>query len=220
MLSINTNAGSHHDHREHAWALRTIGQDLAEFRPEYLEIEFTGQLYIARGRAQTTQTPSKNNRAGKILSKLRHAGKRGHTQPSESSWFERTYPLHEIHRLDDAGLIQRKNHPIPPDIYVLGERLRTVGKMIEAKKGQLLKLTLDNYRVTFTFRDSKGEIANEEHSTPALYRSQQDGNSLRGSGRTRDPWTIHQPRGAVWRGATTKGKFRLMPDGTPPRKKR
>lgn len=197
MLSIkNTNVGSHTDHQEHAWALRTIGQDLVDLRPEYLEIEFTGQVYIARGRTQTKQMPPPPRIAAQ----------------RESPWFERSYPLYEIHRLDDQGLIQRNNHPNAPDIYVLGERLRTVGKMIETKNGQLLKLSLDNYRVSFTFRNSNGEIFTEEHSTPTLYRSQQDGNLLRGTGRTRDPWAIAAPRNAVPRATPEKSKFRLMPE--------
>ncbi len=207
MLSINSKVGLHSDHQEHAWALRTIGQDLADLHPEYLEIEFTGQVYKARGRAQTTQTRSKKNSAGKILSeKPRSDAQR------ESSWFERSYPLYEIHRLDDQGLIQRNNHPNAPDIYILGERLRTVGKMIEAKSGQLLKLTLDNYSVSFTFRNAQGEIFTEEHSTPTLYRSQQDGNLLRGTGRTRDPWALGAPRNAASGAAPAQSKFRLMPE--------
>ena len=212
MLSINTNLHSHSDHKEHAWALRTIGQDLADLWPEYLEIEFTGQLYIARGRAQTIEADSNKRVGGKVLGKLSRPGKRRNGQRRESSWFERSYPLHEIHRLDNHGSIQRKNYPNGPDIYILGERLRTAGKMIEAKDGQLVKLTLDNYRVTFTFRDSTGAIHNEEHSTPALYRSQQDNNLLRGSGTTRDPWRFAAPRDATRGAALLKGQFKLMSD--------
>jgi hypothetical protein len=218
MLSINDNVVPQSDHREHAWALRTIGQDLAELRLDYLEVEFNGEFYIARGRVRTDPSAAKS-RAGKILGRLRRAGKSSQGERRESPWFERRYTLYEINQLDDQRLIQRKNRPTAPDIYVLGERLRTVGKMIEAKDGQLLRLTLNNNGVEFTFRDSGGTIYREEHSTPTLYRSQQDGNLSRGTGRTRDPWNVHQARAA--RGAVSSGaKFRLMSDRTSKRRTR
>jgi hypothetical protein len=208
MLSINNSVGLQSDHREHAWALRTIGQNLVDLRPEYLEIEFTGQVYLARGRSQRQQITATKSRGGKIFGTFGSSGKR--TQQRESSWFERRYTLYEINRLDDQGLVQRKDHASPPDIYVLGERLRTIGKMIEARDGQLIKLTLDNHRAAFTFRDATGTVYHEEHSTPALYRSQQDGNRSRGTGRTRDPWNIHAT--AARENTIKKGKFRLMSD--------
>jgi hypothetical protein len=90
--------------------------------------------------------------------------------------------------LGERGKSRRKNSPLAPDINVLGERLRAVGKMIEAKGGQLIRLAMDNYRVAFTYRDSHGEIYNEEHSTPALYRSQKGSHPRRLAGKERDPW--------------------------------
>jgi hypothetical protein len=210
MLSINNGVGLQSNHREHAWALRTIGQNLADLRPEYLEIEFTGQVYLARGRAQRNQVIPSKSRSGKILASFGRAGKGA--EQRESSWFERRYTLYEINQLDDQGLIQRKNRATPPDIYVLGERLRTIGKMIEARDGQLLKLTLDNHRAVFTFRDAQGTVCQEEHSTPALYRSQQDSNRSRGTGKTRDPWVVHAPRRAPREAVTSKEKFRLISD--------
>jgi hypothetical protein len=219
MLSINDNAVPQSDHREHAWALRTIGQALANLRPEYLEVEFSGQLYLARGRAGTDAGGAKKS-AGKIFGALRRREKRSDGQGRESPWFERRYTLYEINRLDDQGLIQRKNAPLSPDIYVLGERLRTIGKMIEAKDGRLLKLTLDNNKAAFTYRDAQGTVYHEEHSTPSLYRSQQDSNLARGTGTTRDPWTLHVPRAAARADSAAQGKFRLMSDGFPKRRTR
>ena len=113
--------------------------------------------------------------------------------------------------------MQRKDGVISPDIYVLAERLRTVGRMIEAKDGQLVKVTLDNNRIAFTFRDVDGELYNDELSAPELYRTQQDGNRSRGTGKTRDPWSIYVPRRGVRTNPSSKGQFRLMSDSTPKR---
>jgi hypothetical protein len=201
MLSINNNFIPQSEHREHAWALRTIGQDLAALRPEYLEIAFIGQTYAVSGRALAAAGAAKRTRAGKIFGVLFRRGR----QRRESRWFQRRYTLADISRLDGDAVLHRKDPPFSPDIYVLGERLRTVGKMIESRNGQLVKLTLENTRVAFSYRDTKDTIHQEEHSMPSLYRSQQDGHRARGRGETRDPWLIHQPRG----NSGLSEKFRL-----------
>jgi hypothetical protein len=215
MLSVNENFIPASEHREHAWALRTIGQDLAALRPEYLEIEFIGQIYAVRGCGRRAEGIPGNKRSGKSLGVFKRAARRTAGQGRESSWFQRKYTLGEINLLDTEALRQRKEPPFSPDIYVLGERLRTVGKMIEARNGQLVKLTLDNSRITFSYRDSESAVHQEEHSTPSLYRHQQDGHQARGSGSPRDPWLTHQARPGA-----SSPKFRLSSEAAPGRKSR
>jgi hypothetical protein len=217
MLSINARVSSHVDHREHAWALRTIGQDLADLRPQYLEIAFTGQLYMARGRMQASRPSPVRSGVARLLINFGRAGSRPRRPRGETDLFERSYPLSEIHRLDGDGLMRRKNYADGPDIYVLSERLRTVGKMIESKGGQLIKLMIDTHRVTFTFRDRTGAVCNEEHSNSALYRTQQDGNARRGTGRTRDPWEFAASTNGGNLSALTNRKLKLAVD--PPAKR-
>ena len=195
MLSIKSGTSNrsdtklHSEHKEHGWALRAIGQDLADILPKYLEIEFTGQLYVVRGQGKTgsSQAVKKKGPVGKLLGKLKSDRKEGNPQEQRAVPFERTYPLAKIHLLGEHGKSRRRNSPLSPDIHVLGERLRAVGKMIEAKDGQLIRLTMDDYRVAFKYRDSKGEIHEEEHTTPELYRSQK-GHPQRFPGKERDAW--------------------------------
>ena len=193
MLSIKSNRSDtklHSEHKEHGWALRAIGQDLADILPKYLEIEFTGQLYVVRGQGKTggSQAVKKKGPVGKLLGKLKSDRKEGNPQEQRAVPFERTYPLAKIHLLGEHGKSRRRNSPLSPDIHVLGERLRAVGKMIEAEDGQLIRLTMDDYRVAFKYRDSKGEIHEEEHTTPELYRSQKKGHPQRFAGKERDVW--------------------------------
>ena len=196
MLSIKSGRSDrsdtnlHSEHKEHGWALRAIGQDLADILPKSLEIEFTGQLYVVRGQGKTGGSPAvkKTGTVGKLLGKLKSDEQEGNPKEQQAVPFERTYPLAKIHLLGEQGKSQRRDSPLSPDIYVLGERLRAVGKMIEAEGGQLIRLTLDDYRVAFKYRDSKGEIHAEEHTTPELYRSQKKGHPRRLAGKERDTW--------------------------------
>jgi len=196
MLSIKSGRSDrsdtnlHSEHKEHGWALRAIGQDLADILPKSLEIEFTGQFYVVRGQGKTGRSPAvkKTGTVGKLLGKLKSDEQEGNPKEQQAVPFERTYPLAKIHLLGEQGKSQRRDSPLSPDIYVLGERLRAVGKMIEAEGGQLIRLTMDEYRVAFKYRDSKGEIHEEERTTPELYRSQKKSHPRRLAGKERDTW--------------------------------
>jgi hypothetical protein len=190
MLSMNSSLKLHSEHKEHGWALRAIGQDLADLRPESLEIQFTGQVYIARGLGTVRASPAakKKGSIGRLLSKLKNEERHDGANEREPVPFQRTYTLHKIHSLGEDGKSRRRNSPLAPDINVIGERLRAVGKMIESKGGQFIRLALDDYRVAFKFRDAKGELHEEEHTTPALFRSQKTSQPRRLAGKERCPW--------------------------------
>ena len=196
MLSIKSGRSDrsdtnlHSEHKEHGWALRAIGQDLADILPESLEIEFTGQFYVVRGQGKTGRAPAvkKTGAVGKLLGKLKSDEQKRNPKEQQAVPFERTYPLAKIHLLGEQGKSQRRDSPLSPDIYVLGERLRAVGKIIEAEGGQLIRLRMDEYRVAFKYRDSKGEFHEEEHTTPELYRSQKKSHTRRLAGKERDTW--------------------------------
>jgi hypothetical protein len=180
----------HTEHTEYGWALRAIGQDLAELMPTDLEIEFTGRLYIARGqgRRSRSQPAEKPGALGRLLSKLKRGGGKELGAKVRTKSFERTYSLAKIHSLSEQGKSRRRYSPQQPDINVLGERLRAVGKMIESKRGQLIVLTMDDYRVTFKYRNSKGEVHEEEQTIPGLYRSHKANHPRRLAGKERCPW--------------------------------
>ena len=85
MLSIKSTRSDtklHSEHKEHGWALRAIGQDLADILPKYLEIEFTGQLYVVRGQGKTggSQAVKKKGPVGKLLGKLKSDRQEGNPQ--------------------------------------------------------------------------------------------------------------------------------------------
>jgi len=187
MLSINSELKPlHSEHKEHGWALRVIGQDLANLLPNHLEIDFTGRVYVVRGQGKAQGTSERKSSVGKLLSKLKSRSHTSIEQPPVP--FERTYTLQQIQRLGEGGKSRRKNSAQSPDINYLGERLRAVGKIIEAKGGQLIKLTMDEFRVVFTYRESKGETIEEERTTPDLYRSRRGGQLRRFAGKERDIW--------------------------------
>jgi hypothetical protein len=190
MLSINSSSKLRSEHKEHGWALRAIGQDLAAVVPTDLQIEFTGQVYVVRGhgKASAPRPAKKPGAVGRLVSKLKRTEGNDGNDEGKAVPFERHYPLAKIHSLAEQGKSRRRNSPLSPDINILGERLRAVGKLIEAKSGQFIKLTMDDYRVTCTYRDVRGEVHEEEHTTPALYRSQKEAQPRRLAGKERCPW--------------------------------
>ena len=164
--------------QKYARALRAIGQDLAGIFPECLEIEITGRFFVARGRGRPNGSGSKNDhdRAG-MLQIIWHKLNQPDAKTDVSSQrvlveFMRTYTQDDIDRLDEIGAARQITKAQTPDIYSLGERLRIIGRIVDAKCAELVKLSQDMNAVTLHYRDAEGKIHREEYSTRTLYKFQ------------------------------------------------
>ena len=162
----------------YARALRVIGQDLAALLPENLAIELHGEDFVANGlcakgrveeQAGSAWTGVKKlvDRVGDIIRVQNH-------EPNlEFVPFSRTYKLDDIERLDREQSNHRGDDTGLPDIYSLGERLRTIGKVIDAQNGRVVKIFKDLHQIMFEYRDSEGNSRKEELSNTELYQLQQ-----------------------------------------------
>jgi hypothetical protein len=171
----------------YARALRVIGQDLADLIPENLAIELQGDNFVAQGLCtksrigeQNPATPWANlsrlciTLFGKIF---RTSGR----EPDlEFVPFSRTYNARDIDRLDKQGT-QQRNITSMPDIYTLGERLRTIGKVIDAHNGRIVRVFKDLHQIIFEYQDAAGTARKEELSNTELYQLQQRYAAERGS---------------------------------------
>ena len=59
------------------------------------------------------------------------------------------------------------------DIYTLGERLRTIGKVIDARKGRIVRVFKDLHQIVFEYWDADGQSRKEELDNTELYQLQQ-----------------------------------------------
>jgi hypothetical protein len=85
----------------------------------------------------------------------------------------RTYDPTDISRIDQAGLHRRIKVGRIPDIHDLGEALRTIGRILDAEEGRLVKLFRDQRRVAFEYVTRGGETKNIEMTRTELYKVQQ-----------------------------------------------
>jgi hypothetical protein len=108
--------------------------------------------------------------------------------PRPRECFTRKYTLDDINRLDETGLPRRANKDGKPDIYSLGERLRTVGRIVDACKGTLIRVVKDHNSMKFEYRDQNGHDHREEYTNLALYKYQQRYYAERGIYTFIDPW--------------------------------
>ena len=177
----------------YARALRAIGQDLTELHPEELEIQVTGSEFMASGVGvtQPTQEQAKhgstvqtawNRLTGKETS---HGGPVASLQPQR---FTRKYTLDDINRIDVNHLPARANPNGKPDIYSLGERLRTIGRIIDNCHGTLIRIIKEHNSVKFEYRGKDGIDHKEEFTNLALYKYQQRYYAERGTHTFVDPW--------------------------------
>ena len=171
----------------YARALRVIGQDLAALVPENVAIELDGDNFVAHGlcaknRIEDQTSAAPLTKLKKFLGKMGAAVTRPAREPDlEFVPFTRTYNITDIDRLDEIGTNRRGAAENMPDIYTLGERLRTIGKVIDAQNGRIVRLFKDLHQIVFEYRDADGHARKEELSNTELYQLQQRYASERGS---------------------------------------
>ncbi len=193
-FTLTPGATTSSDSERSARALRAIGQDLAHLFPENLEIELVGDTYIVRGQGRdNTVQITKDLNMGWIQKMLRSfipkkSGDDSILPLSRSVAIDRTYKPADIDRIYGLHSVARTRLGGSPDLHSLGERLRTIGRIVLSKQAQLLKLFSHNDSLGFQYRDSKGEVHTEELSHLALYRLQQQYFSQRETNRDKDVW--------------------------------
>jgi hypothetical protein len=162
----------------YARALRVIGQDLAALIPENLAIEINGNDFVANGLCAKSRMEEQNwtswtgvkKFVGRVSDIIRVPN---HEPDLEFVPFSRTYNINDIERLDTQKSNNRAVDSGIPDIYSLGERLRTIGKVIDAQNGRVVKIFKDLHQIIFEYQDAEGRSRKEELSNTELYQLQQ-----------------------------------------------
>ncbi|MGH7854674.1 MAG: hypothetical protein ACREP3_14605 [Candidatus Binatia bacterium] len=181
--------------REHtsgfyARALRVIGQDLARLVPENLAIELDGDKFVANGLCAKSRVAEQNSTTAwlgvkKLIDKVSDIVRVPNHEPDlEFVPFSRVYNISDINRLDEQGTNYRGDDSGMPDIYSLAERLRTIGKVIDAQNGRIVKIFKDLHQIIFEYQDTDGKSRKEELSNTELYQLQQRYASGRGGSST------------------------------------
>ena len=188
MLTLKLSA----DSEEYTRALRVIGQDLADLFPERVEIETAGDKFVVRGEHRDKSQHMVKN-GGVAVPGLKKLLRRNGTADSVDTSlsivpFARTYAAEDIDRLEEAGTLHRKTGDDKPDLYSLSERLRMIGRIVDASGGKLTKLFKDGNTAVFHYQDKNGETHREELSNLTLYKLQQQYYSQRFTLGVKDPW--------------------------------
>ena len=159
----------------HARALRAIGQDLADLLPENVTIEPAGDNFSAHGMCSRRRLESAEATGFKKIGVKLRAGilKPAAGEPDlDLAPFVRNYDAGAIDRLDEQGNRRRIGASGMPEIYSLGERLRTIGKVIDGHNGQLIRIYKDLHQINFEYRDGDGNSRKVELDNTQLYRLQ------------------------------------------------
>ena len=167
---------------KYAVALRAIGQDLAGLLIESLEITIEGKAFVVKGNCIAAAQPK--SKSIEVLQKLgRRLGRMTSwsSSPDESSRgaFARRYTAEEIQVLDMLGSARQTGVLKTPDPSSGAETLRTVGRVVDARNGRLLKLSKDQRKITFAYHDEKGRLHKEDIYSLTLYQTQRAALSLR-----------------------------------------
>src|ERR1051325_11518109 len=151
-----------------AMALRVIGQDLAELFPQQIEVFYQNATFDVRVRCDRKRAERKTPAVAKsglknVFHKLATYRLDKAEDGTDTAIFEHEYNSDEIGRLDRAGIHRRTQAGKVPDINNLGEALRTIGRIVDAQGGQLIRILKDPRRIIFDYKDKQGR--SEEHTS-------------------------------------------------------
>jgi hypothetical protein len=100
----------------------------------------------------------------------------------------RTHNSIDISRIDEAGLHRRIQLGKIPDIHDLGEALRTIGRILDAEEGRLVKIFRDQRRVAFEYIARGGVTKKVEMTRAELIKIHQSYYHERGGSGSLDLW--------------------------------
>jgi hypothetical protein len=159
----------------YAKVLRVIGQDLATFIPKTLDITANGESFEARGECHPNPFEAVResflNRIWRRVAGKPAAAKQADAEPP--ACFARTYDADEIERLDDIQSANRRGGSRRADAYSLSERFRTMGAIVDKKKGALKRLHKERDRLFIEYWDAQGQLQSAKLTTVIFYRNQQ-----------------------------------------------
>jgi hypothetical protein len=155
--------------------LRVIGQDLASLFPRTLEIETDGANFEVHG--ESHPNPFETVRES-FLAKVWHRLFKQDSQLTQtetqpvSKKFSRIYDPQEIEQIDRLNSEHRSGTSRRADSYSLAERLRTMGAIVDAKKGRFKRLSKQGDRLFVEYWDQQGQLQSARLTTVIMYRSQ------------------------------------------------
>jgi hypothetical protein len=177
----------------YARALRAIGQELTELFPQQLEIDCQGDSFEVRGRCDRKRYEKRIPQVEKsgiknTLHKLANYRLDKPTEEESLATFAHTYGPEDINRLNETGLHRRIQGGKIPDINTLGESLRTIGRILDAENGRLVRIFKDQRHITFEYLDKSGATRKTEMTRSELYKAQQSFYDKRGGSKSIDSW--------------------------------
>lgn len=179
----------------HAWALRTIGQDLGDLLLDELEVELKDDEFVAQGRCTRSKSPVARSKPRIVIIKdfcmdllSGDAATKGEEAQSETATLVRTYTRKDITRLDQVGARRSTGRVMVPDIRSLGESLRTIGRYVDSEEGRLVRLHKNYHRIAFEYVDRAGVTQKKELSGLDLHKLQQTFYQKRSNSESSDLW--------------------------------
>lgn len=176
---------------DYARALRAIGQDLTDLFPKILEIDTDGVNFEARGQSHANPFHRvREHRVKKVWNKLFGKDVKAESITSEltTATFTRAYSPEDIERLDKHYSANRSGQQKRPDNYSLAERLRTMGGIVNSRKGRLKQLRKNADHLFADYWDQDGKIQTAKLTTVIVYRNLQSHDSQSNAALPKELW--------------------------------
>jgi len=185
-ISLHTTAPAVTDY---ARALRTIGQDLTELFPKILVIDTDGGNFEAHGESHVNPFHRVRESTLKRVWTRLFGKVTDMTAPDPAvNTFRRVYSAESLEQLNQLHSANRSGVQRKPDNYSLAERLRTMGGIVNSRKGRLKQLRKDADQFFAEYWDQDGKLRTAKLTTVILYRNHQRHDSQSDSCAPRELW--------------------------------
>lgn len=158
--------------------LRVLGQELSLLNLVCFEVECDEGVFMVRAIRADEDGASSKGQLGESVRKAWHSLSGKNPQEADDDPVL-SYSVDDLKEFEKHWIAKRTNVPGTPDIYSLGEMLRTVGRFVDARGARLLKICKEPRKILVHFQEKNGSDQQEEFLGLSLYKQQKDLNSAR-----------------------------------------
>src|SRR5262245_55613242 len=151
--------------------LRPVGQTLDNLRIESFTVVSDDDGFIVRDKTRNRAqlTPREKAFLTELSASHSEAKAKQNALRLASGIFEWHLTAADIERLDKAGRERRRDGEQPVDSHSVSQILRSIGEMVDQKRGRLISVSKTENLVTVEYLSSSGRLVSENYTMPMIY---------------------------------------------------
>jgi len=151
--------------------LRPVGQTLDNLRIDSFTVISDDDGFIVRDKTRNRAqlTPREKAFLNELSASHSPVKAKQNALRLASGIFEWHLTTADIERLEKAGRERRRDGDQPVDSHSMSQILRSIGELVDQKRGRLISVSKIEGLVTVEYLTSSGRLASENYTMPMIY---------------------------------------------------